>query len=104
MHGENFENLDPILQISLIVAMYIRNEMEDFHSQHLSDTQMKELNPIIRQAIYDIMRYIKLASSLDNNSKKVFAEQVINFQIGCIPDYWELPAEQLEIQLPNSMD
>jgi hypothetical protein len=28
------------------LAMYVRNAIEDFHVKHLSDTQMKELNPI----------------------------------------------------------
>ena len=31
-----------------VIAMHVRNEMEGFHCQHLSDAQMKELNPIIR--------------------------------------------------------
>ena len=34
------------------LAMLVRNGMEDFHHNHLSDEQMKELNPIIRNAIY----------------------------------------------------
>jgi hypothetical protein len=25
-----------------LIAMHVRNEMEDFHCQHLSDDQMKE--------------------------------------------------------------
>ena len=34
------------------IAIVVRNAMEDFHCKHLSDEQMKELNPIIRNAIY----------------------------------------------------
>ena len=56
--------LDFAVQMSFIVAMNIRNAMEHFHSKHLSDEQMKELNPIIRQAIYDILNYLKLASTM----------------------------------------
>jgi hypothetical protein len=35
-----------------LIAIVVRNCMEDFHVKHLSDAQMKELNPIIRNAIY----------------------------------------------------
>jgi ribonuclease HIII len=34
------------------IAIVVRNAMEDFHCKHLSDEQMQELNPIIRNAIY----------------------------------------------------
>jgi len=43
---------------SKYIAMVIRNAMEDFHCKHLSDTQMKELNPLIRNAIYTAL-YIR---------------------------------------------
>ena len=33
------------------ISIVIRNAMEDFHTKHLSDAQMKELNPIIRNAV-----------------------------------------------------
>jgi hypothetical protein len=38
-------------QLANFIAMVVRNAMEDFHCQHLTDDQMKELNPIIRNAI-----------------------------------------------------
>jgi hypothetical protein len=41
-----------------VIAMHVRNEMEEFHCQHLSDAQMKELNPIIRKAIYETLRQL----------------------------------------------
>lgn len=59
--------------MSFIVAMNIRNAMEDFHSKHLSDEHMKELNPIIRQAIYDILRYLKLTSLDESSGEKIIA-------------------------------
>ncbi len=37
--------------LAMYVAMVVRNTMEGFHCQHLSDEQMQELNPIIRNAI-----------------------------------------------------
>lgn len=62
MTRQGFEKLDPITKMSLLISMYIRNEMEDFHEKHLSDEQMKELNPIIRQAVYNILTFLKLES------------------------------------------
>ena len=37
------------------IAAYIRMYMEDFHCKHLTDEQMKELNPILRNAIYTFL-------------------------------------------------
>ena len=37
------------------IAAYVRMYMEDFHCEHLSNKQMKELNPIIRNAIYTFL-------------------------------------------------
>lgn len=69
--------------------MHIRNEMENFHSEHLSDEQMRELNPIIRQATYDILRHLKFASGDEKSDEKIVAQGVINFLIQSVPDYWE---------------
>ena len=38
--------------LAMLIAAVVRNSMEDFHCKYLSDAQMKELNPIIRNAIY----------------------------------------------------
>lgn len=37
------------------IAAYVRCFMEDFHCKHLTNAQMKELNPIIRNAIYTFL-------------------------------------------------
>jgi hypothetical protein len=34
---------------SKIIAMQVRNRMENFHCEHLNDDQMKELNPIVSE-------------------------------------------------------
>lgn len=34
------------------IAVYIRNKIEDIHAEHLSDDNMRTLNPLIRNAIY----------------------------------------------------
>ena len=38
--------------LAKLIAAAVRNAMEDFHVKYLSDKQMEELNPIIRNAIY----------------------------------------------------
>lgn len=38
------------------IAAYVRYCMEDFQVKNLSDEQMKELNPIIRNAIYTFLK------------------------------------------------
>jgi len=38
-------------EMAMFLAMVVRNAMEDFHHRHLSDEQMKALNPIIRNAV-----------------------------------------------------
>ena len=38
------------------IAAYVRYNIEDFHHEHLTDAQMKELNPLIRNAIYTFLK------------------------------------------------
>ena len=70
---------------SKYIAMVVRNAMEDFHCKHLSDEQMKELNPIIRNAIYTAM-YAYEASEKSDMSKGF-----VEFHLLSIPKYWEEP-------------
>jgi hypothetical protein len=65
------------------VAMVVRNAMEDFHTKHLSDEQMRELNPIIRNAIYTA------SYAFDNMHHSDKAEQYIMYHMSMIPPYWE---------------
>ena len=61
------------------VAAYVRMNMEDFHCKHLSDEQMKELNPIIRNAIYTF-----LIDERDKNTISISSVCKLN-----LPSYWE---------------
>ncbi len=72
-------------EIAMMIAMTVRNNMEDFHCEHLLDDQMKELNPIIRNAIYTTLHALK------NYAKSDGARAFCNFQKQLIPDYWEAP-------------
>ena len=71
----------------LLVSMYLRNAIEDFHVAHLSDEQMKELNQLIRQALYDIVSIIED----DYDSRK--GQLLMSLLVDSIPSYWEIPAE-----------
>jgi hypothetical protein len=64
--------------LAKLIAAVVRNSMEDFHCKYLSDAQMKELNPIIRNAIYTAI--IKL----DEDPVKMAAYYEL-----FTPDYWE---------------
>jgi transcription termination factor NusB len=70
---------------SKIISIVIRNAMEDFHSKHLSDEQMKELNPIIRNAVYTALYTMQYCND------SVRAREFIDEQIKMIPRYWEEP-------------
>lgn len=67
------------------IAMVVRNAMEDFHCKYLTDEQMKELNPIIRNAIYTAI-YGFMTSSRSEKSRR-YVEHLFR----AIPGYWEEP-------------
>lgn len=70
---------------SKYISIVIRNAMEDFHTKHLSDEQMKELNPIIRNAIYTAL----YAMQYCNDSLRM--REFMGSQVEMIPRYWEEP-------------
>ena len=67
------------------IAIVVRNAMEDFHCKNLSDEQMKELNPIIRNAIYTAI-YAYETQKQSNLSKSF-----VDYHFMSIPKYWEEP-------------
>ena len=71
--------------VASCIAMVVRNAMEDFHHEHLTDEQMKELNPIIRNAICTALH------ALDHYNKVDAATEFLDFNIVMIPKYWEPP-------------
>jgi hypothetical protein len=72
-------------ELAKYIAMVIRNAMEDFHCKYLSDEQMRELNPIIRNAICTALH------AFVNYDKSAAAKHMVNFNTHCIPEYWEEP-------------
>ena len=76
---------DPETQMAMYVAMVIRNAIEDFHVRHLSDAQMKELNPLIRNAVYTALRAAREATH------SAGARAFFEWHRAHIPEYWEQP-------------
>lgn len=87
-NGRNltFKQLD-----TMFIAKYVRDAMEDFHCKNLSDDQMKELNQIIRQAIYDGQELLRIGLSDDASGVKSAYSRAVQFGFMSIPDYWEPP-------------
>ena len=65
--------------------MVVRNAMDDFHFRHLSDAQMQELNPIIRDAICTAVH------AMGNRRQSRTAGEFVRMTLRMIPDYWEEP-------------
>lgn len=98
MEPKVFDSLTAKEKLSLLIAMHIRNKMEDFHCDHLSDDQMKELNPIIRKAVLESLIYSEESEKVveagipkDKIEKWTFS---VGLLIRMIPDYWELFKEE----------
>jgi hypothetical protein len=70
---------------AMYLAMVVRNALEDFHCRHLPDEQMKELNPIIRNALCTALHAVK-RSSVSRG-----ARSFVDFHTRMIPKYWERP-------------
>jgi hypothetical protein len=73
------------METTLYIASVVRNAMEDFHCRHLSDEQMKELNPIIRDAICTAL------FAYENYHRSIAAQNFVEFNMRLIPGYWEKP-------------
>ncbi len=73
-----------------VIAMHVRNEMEDFHCEHLSDAQVKELNPIVRRAIYETLRQLYFLKK-GTKKRRAVAVQHVHHLLLLVPDYWEDP-------------
>lgn len=71
--------------VAMLLSMIVRNSMEDFHTEHLDDALMKELNQVIRNAIYTGL------VALGNVKTSQGAMAFVTFNKMQIPDYWEDP-------------
>jgi hypothetical protein len=79
------EDVDCLRMQATYVAIVVHNAMEDFHRNHLSDNQMRELNPIIRNAIFTAL-YAEETLCQSERSK-----EFVKYHWELIPPYWEEP-------------
>jgi len=84
--GLSKKEFEHFQMVAKTVAMSVRNNMEDFHCRNLTDTQMRELNPLVRDAIFTTL--IRLYKVQTNRSSKS-DEDSLNFNSKLIPNYWE---------------
>ena len=86
MNGNNPpEPVEADQKLANYIAMVIRNAMEDFHCEHLTDDQMKELNPIIRNAVCTALH------AFNNYEHADAATRFVDYNFAMIPKYWEQP-------------
>lgn len=79
-------DLAVLKQVTRIIAIVVRNNMEDFHAEgNLSDEQMARLNPLIREGTFNALFAIAHCDK-DDSLKKY-----IDYHLQSIPDYWEDP-------------
>ena len=76
---------DETRQLASYVAMVVRNAMENFHHEHLSDDQMKQLNPIVRDAVCTALH------AFQNYDRAPEAKRFVDYNLRMIPRYWEAP-------------
>jgi hypothetical protein len=72
-----------------LIAISVRNEMENFHSQHISDDVMPELNRAIRRGIYLALRNTFLLMNAQNVADYERAKVFLWFLFTTLPDCWE---------------
>jgi hypothetical protein len=77
--------LSQLQALAMYIAQVVRNEMDDFHTEHLAEAQMRVLNPIIRNAIYTALYAAEQADQGCEGSRLW-----IDFHRQW-PDYWEPP-------------
>lgn len=94
MNQKDFFSLTFAQQDAMVIAMHVRNEMEEFHGKNLSDKQMKELNKIIRTAIFEAI-YIrnKWINTRKQENRRPW-EYRFSWLVMMMPDYWEIPTEK----------
>jgi len=68
-----------------MVAIIVRNEMEQFHTDHIPDKLMPELNRAIRNGIYHAI------FAMVNYESDDFCKGFIDYSYRLIPGYWEEP-------------
>jgi hypothetical protein len=86
--------VSPVVEESLqawtkLIAMPVRNELEDIHCRHISDELMPDINRAIRRGIYLSLRNLFLLMEAKHVDDYDRAKAFLWFLLMGIPDYWE---------------
>ena len=86
--------INPLAEESLqawtkLIAISVRNELENFHVQYIPDDLMPELNRTIRRGIYLALRNTFLLMNAKDVPDYERAKVFLWFLFTTLPDYWE---------------
>ena len=86
--------IKPVAEESLqawtkLIAISVRNELEDIHARHISDELMPDINRAIRRGIYLTLRNLFLLMNAKNTDDYDRAKSLLWFLLTVLPDYWE---------------
>lgn len=80
--------MTPLQAQAMIIAVAVRNAMEDFHCEHVPNELMPELNRAVRAGVMEAPTLLDLAAS-DDPTLARGAQAALAFLQP--PDYWEPP-------------
>jgi hypothetical protein len=76
---------------TFLLAMSVRNALEGFHADYLTDAQMAELNPLIRAGIYRALRALYLVTRGRTDQLRGLGLVSVAHFLHLVPSYWEAP-------------
>jgi hypothetical protein len=89
-HGRINPTAEESLQAwTKLIAISVRNELEDIHSRHISDELMPDINRAIRRGIYLTLRNLFILTNAKHVDDYNRAKALIWFLLMVLPDYWE---------------
>lgn len=95
-------------RLSKSIAAFIRNKIEDFHVEFLSDEQMRKLNPLIRNAIFSFLSDYKgdFSSIATLSNEKLCSNYILNNTLPFLRDQniSEIGVKQFETIIYDTVD
>jgi hypothetical protein len=79
---------DDLVMATMFIARCVRDAMEDFHCEHLTDDQMAKLNPLVREGIIE---GLFLLARLGSPDAELRAGAAATMAFKAPPGYWEPP-------------
>jgi hypothetical protein len=86
--SEDRPSREALVQAAMVIARFVRDALEDFHCDHLTDEQMAELNPLVRKGIVEALVIIEALTSPDPELR-AGAEAAL--ALNAPPSDWEQP-------------